>query len=587
MHHAWKPLRVIFTISCVLTLLWVWGASRVWAQAPSESSAETEHNEKQTIMLGLLRSIEQVEQEIKETQRELRSPQGEGRKDELTAQIRQLGGKLATLRKNLQEVAAGVELNVFTQKSASEVDWKERILDLLRPVLSEMTRLTTRPREIEELRSTITDLELQHRIAEKGLSNITLFASQLQEHTLTPHVRKLQREWEARLDEISTQLRIAQKQLEQKIDEQPSLGEAARNLLQLFFRSRGRNFVVAFLAFLGFWLFFHYMHQGIQALPFFRGRSHAFSLRLFHVLYNLGTVFGATFCFLLILYMFKDWILLTLAALFLLGIAWTSKQTLPRFLREVMLLLNMGAVREGERVVYNDVPWLVKSLNVYTRLENPELEGGEIRLPLRDLHDLRSRPFKPGELWFPTRLHDWVLLADQELGRVIQQTPEIVRVVLLGGIRRTFSVQDFLAQSPRDLSTGFRLEVTFGIDYQHQAISTETIPTILENQIRQALDAGGYTDTLENLSVEFAQAGASSLDQKVLADFSGEAAPKYHILNRAIQRICVDTCNTHGWVIPFTQLTLHVADSANRAALPLQHPSFDESTGGAMGIVPE
>ncbi len=585
MHHVWKLLRVCLTISCVLGLLW--GSSRVWAQTPSESPATTEHDEKQTIMLGLLRSIEQVEQEVEKTQRELRSPQGEGRKDELTAQIRKLGAKLATLRKNLQEVAAGVELSVFTQKRASEVDWKERFLDLLRPILSEMTRLTTRPREIEELRSTITDLQLQQRVAEKGLNNITQFASQLQERTLMPHMRKLQREWEARRDEISTQLRIAQQQLKQKIDEQPSLGEAARNLLQLFFRSRGRNFVVAFLASLGFWLFFHYIHQGLHALHFFHSRSHAFSLRLFHVLYNLGTVIGATFCFLTVLYVFKDWILLTLAVLFLLGIAWTSKQTLPRFLREVMLLLNMGAVREGERVVYNGVPWLVKALNVYTRLENPELEGGEIRLPLRDLHDLRSRPSKPGELWFPTRLNDWVLLADQELGKVTQQTPEIVRVVLLGGIRRTFSVQDFLAQSPRTLSAGFRLEVTFGLDYQHQAISTETIPTALEAQIHQALDEGGHTHALVNLHVEFAQAGASSLDQKVLADFSGEAAPQYHVLNRAIQRICVETCNAHGWVIPFTQLTLHVADSAHREALPLQQPSFDESTGGAMSVVPE
>jgi hypothetical protein len=41
---------------------------------------------------------------------------------------------------------------------------------------------------------------------------------------------------------------------------------------------------------------------------------------------------------------------------------------LPSFIREVMLLLNIGAVREGERVVYNGIPWLVKTLNLYQYL---------------------------------------------------------------------------------------------------------------------------------------------------------------------------------------------------------------------------
>jgi hypothetical protein len=79
------------------------------------------------------------------------------------------------------------------------------------------------------------------------------------------------------------------------------------------------------------------------------------------------------------------------------------------FVREVTLLLNLGAVREGERVMYNGIPWLVRSLNFYTRLVNPELEGGDIRLPLRDFHDLRSRSFDANEPWFPTRLNDWVI----------------------------------------------------------------------------------------------------------------------------------------------------------------------------------
>jgi hypothetical protein len=379
-------------------------------------------------------------------------------------------------------------------------------------------------------------------------------------------------------EEIDTQLRIVNQQFRQKLDEEPSIAESVRHLLQIFFRSRGRNFILACAAFLTFWLAFHRLYGWVQTTGWFQRKRRRFSLRLFDVIYKAFTITGAVFIFLLVLYLFKDWVLLTLALLFLLGIAWTSKQTLPRFVREVTLLLNLGAVREGERVIYNGIPWLVRSLNFYTRLVNPELEGGDIRLPLRDFHDLRSRSFEANEPWFPTRLHDWVLMDVQTLGKVVLQTPEIVRLVLLGGSRKTFSTSDFLAQSPQVLSTGFRMVVTFGIDYQHQAVITGEIPALIEAALQDALEDEGYTKHLANLAVEFAEAGASSLDLQVLADFSGTAAPQYFLLRRVIQRICVDACNANAWVIPFTQLTLHVASPNGKPSVPM----FTDTADGAL-----
>jgi hypothetical protein len=70
-----------------------------------------------------------------------------------------------------------------------------------------------------------------------------------------------------------------------------------------------------------------------------------------------------------------------------------------------------------------------------------------------------------------------------------------------------------------------------------------------------------------NLQVEFEEAAASALNIRVLGDFAGDVAPSYHVLRRAIQRICVDACNDYGWVMPFTQLTLHMASSSERPTL--------------------
>jgi len=61
--------------------------------------------------------------------------------------------------------------------------------------------------------------------------------------------------------------------------------------------------------------------------------------------------------FLVALYLFGDWVLLILALLLILGLIWTSKQAIPRFWTPTVLMLDMGPVREGERVHYRGLPW--------------------------------------------------------------------------------------------------------------------------------------------------------------------------------------------------------------------------------------
>lgn len=144
-------------------------------------------------------------------------------------------------------------------------------------------------------------------------------------------------------------------------------------------------------------------------------------------------------------------------------------------------------------------------------------------------------------------------------GRVVTQTADVVRLVLLGGSYRTYLTEEFYKQTPINISTNFRLRVTFGIDYRHLKIVTQEIPEKLEEMIKAELASNGYGRDIIRLVVEFKEAGASSLDFEIIADFSGKAAQYYNVLARAIQRIAVDACNKYGWVIPFTQVTLHTA----------------------------
>jgi len=77
----------------------------------------------------------------------------------------------------------------------------------------------------------------------------------------------------------------------------------------------------------------------------------------------------------------------------------------------------------------------------------------------------------------------------------------------------------------------------------------------------EGLTEAGYGDSIERILVKFKGAGPSSLDIIALAEFNGNAGPKHRALERAIQRIRVDTCNLHGWIILFQPVTVHMADT--------------------------
>jgi hypothetical protein len=554
-------------------------ASAGMTQPPRAPLTGAELSQKQAILLGILHLTAQLEDELKSKQAELQSPQAEGRQDELLQQIKTLVGRLSQLRRDLDEVASGVDLDLFKTQVDSDPDWQKRLYDLLGPLMNELIRLTARPREIEQLRTQSQRYQEQLRVVGRALDSISGLLTAHPDTALVPSLRQLQEDWESRRQDITTQLSIVGQQLSEKLNEQEPLWESLRGLFQIFFRSRGRNFLVASLAFLTFWLLSHQLRRWIQRLSQRRRGGPTFSARLFNVLFTVLTGVGATFTFLLVLYLFEDWILLTVAILFLVGIAWTSKDILPRLLSEATLLLNLGSVREGERLIRNGIPWCVQSLNFFARLVNPELTGGHIRLPLRDLLDLRSRVFESSEPWFPTRTDDWVLIEGQTLAKVALQTPEIVRLVLLGGSRRTYTTTDFIGLSPTVLSAGFRLAVQFGLDYQHQAAVTEEIPARLSSHLHASLEKAGYAGQLTSLRVEFEEAAASSLNIRILADFTGEAAPNYYTLQRLLQRLSVEACTESGWDIPFSQLTLHVAAAADQP--PPSSPRGEPPASGA------
>lgn len=508
---------------------------------------------------SLVQSMNNLSRMISATQDVMKSSDGIGREKELRAQLGELQTKLQVMEGSFEQLSAGMGLDALKKEKQTGVDWNRELTDFLAPIMSQVRKMTSRPRQIEALRNEVAQYHAQLRMTQEAQKRLILLVSQAGNPQLIEKLGKLTRSWENQENQVRARMAVSEKALEKAMGEKKSIGRSFQELLEFFFQSRGRNLVLALLAFAVIFGCLHYLHKLIFHLSPFHKKGRSFGVRVFDLFYRVFTVIISAFVLLGTLYFLGDWLLLSLAIIFVMGIAWASKQALPRFWSQATLMLNFGAVREGEVVVYKGIPYEVGSINMNSKLENEALENGFVRLHINDLMKLRSRPITENEPWFPSRSGDWVILADGTYGSVVAQTPEMVTLKLKGSALKYYSTTDYLAQSPTNLSSGYRLTGIFGLDYRHQGIATGEIPKIIQDALTVELAKAGHGNHIERIRVEFKEAGASSLDMAILAEFNGEAGSKYWVLERAIQRICVDVCNLHDWVIPFQQVSVHMA----------------------------
>lgn len=531
---------------------------------PPPAVVESHHGagDKLTALESITRTVEILRKDIEKQQKSLQIAETADQKSRIISEINKLSERLGALERDYEDIATGIDLDLFTTPARKGFDWQEEIDELLGPIIQEMKSITARPRAIEKLRSEIAYYEKRLPLAQEAEENVRRLAAEAGEGKPREELKELHRKWGNLAERLASQLAVTKYQFNEKLGEKRSFLESAQEIAKIFFKSRGKNLLLALLAFFTAFMLLRAFHSVVVRIsPLHKAEKRSYFVRFADLLYHLFTFIGAVTAMLAVLYVAGDWVLLGIALLFLFGVAWAARMGLPRFWEQCKLLLNLGTVREMERVVYNGIPWRVDSLRLYTTLVNPELKGGMIRLPIRELMDLHSRPYEHDEPWFPSKEKEWVILTDGTIGKVATQTPEMVQLVLKGGSRKTYTTKAFLNLSPDNISTDFRICSTFGIDYRHQAISTREVPDKLKESLLEGLTSAGHGDNIINLDVEFKEAGSSSLDVEVLADFSGRAAKDYDILARAIQRIAVDACNRYGWIIPFTQITLHTGES--------------------------
>ncbi len=491
------------------------------------------------------------------------SVKSESQKQELQQQLSKLQDELNATGRNLENVSAGVDLSALRDQQEQKFDLQEEIFALLKPAIDEMKDMTARIRQKSDLKEKIAYYSERLSVVETAVTNVERLRGQAENKALKTELGALVKNWEKHRAFIQSELQSAQLQLDELMASEASLADASQSYLKSFFQKRGLYLGEAMLVVMLIVLLSRLSYNSMQRhLPGFRKKHRSFRTRLVELIHRILTVLMVVLGPMIVFYLMEDWVLFSLGILLLLGIAWTLRQALPRYWHQIQLFLNIGSVREGERILLEGIPWLVEQINVYSTLVNPVADISQ-RVPIVSLVGLKSRPCRQEDPWFPCKRHDWVLLNDGVRGKVIGISHEMVQLVERGGAQVTYQMADFLAASPRNLATNFRLKETIGVSYNLQRESTKEIPGKLQDYIRQRIEAEGYGEQLLNLRVEFALANSSSLDITVIADFNGELGELYNRLRRAIQRWCVDACTENGWEIPFPQLTLSGA---------LQHP---------------
>ncbi len=507
---------------------------------------------------SLLSLRDELRNDIQKLNKAALSAESASQKQRLLSEVDKLNEDLTTTMSTLEEIAAGSNLaSLRAAEERSDFNLTEELFPLLEPAHKEMREMTSHVRQKAEFKEKITYFRNRLPVTESAIANLEKLIAHNEGAALNSALDQMLQNWRKQDTFLRTELQSAQLQLDKLEASERTLAEASQGYLKEFFQNRGKILGKAMLVILAIAVLARLTRYLMtRFVPGFTNKNRTFEIRLVDLLHRILTGLLMVVGPMVIFYISEDWLLFSVGALILIGFALGLRQAIPRYWHQVQLFLNVGTVREGERLEWGGLPWLVKQINMYTMLENPTA-GLVQRLKIDDLVDMRSRPLQKAEPWFPCRNGDWVLLEGNRRGKVVGLSQELVELVERGGAHHTYSVADFISLKPINLSVNFRIKESIGLSYDLQTTAVTDIPEMLRAHVEQRLTDEGYGDKLLNLRVEFELANESSLDLVMIADFKGELADLYNRLRRALQRYSVEACNLHGWEIPFTQVTLH------------------------------
>jgi hypothetical protein len=551
-------LTFLRTAICLTVFFTCLSARPLVAQSGSTTESEAAASKPQTqteTLRALAASHAGVVKAIQERQTSAKAANGTPSAETLQKELAELEMRRDALEKDFLAVAAGVTNQEYLGEIRDEAPLS------LEQELSRL--LSKKPRALQELQDNLALQESRRELAQLAVANLNAqlktlaISKEPKQSDLTKLLQRQLESWETRLSESQSRALALERQIHELKQDTTGVWSSLAEAGQTFVFTRGRNILLAIVAFIAVFFGLRLLYfYGLKIVPISKMEKLSFFSRLLGLLNQALSLSLGTLAALAVLYASGDWLLGGVAMLILLGIAIAAKNGLTQYFEQVRMLLNLGSAREGERVLIDGVPWRIGTINLQTRLTNPCIDGPGLRVPLEQLMTMTSRQ-EGHEAWFPCRTGDMLLLPDDLLAKVNHISPDFVEITFRGGITRLIPTPEFVKLQPANLSEGFLVSATLGLDYRHQPDITQSIPAQLQADLRTGLLERVPAEHLVDLSVTFKEAATSSLDLGLIAKFSGAAADQYLELRRLLQQIAVESCNTHGWHIAFPQVVVH------------------------------
>ncbi|PID45173.1 MAG: hypothetical protein CSB47_09910 [Proteobacteria bacterium] len=534
---------------------------------PEEIKAAEEKKKQQDALESLESTQKAIEEKVKEQrslQKKLKSADATLKPD-IQAELDVVTADLKKLKKSFEQVATGgINLEAFGQ-AEEKFNWEEELVLITQPVLKGLKDLTEKPRKTEHLRSIIINRNLQSKEIDRAIESVESRLALKPAKAITAKLQETLKAWKKKKEDNQREIELAEFQLESLLGNNEAWQDNLVGSMKSFFEGRGTTLLIALVASVLVWA----VMKLLLWLVTFRKRAAAKDgkkqisqtrYRVAYYLYRALTTLLIVITIVVVLYTRDDLLLLAILIIVFVGLALAMRELLPRYIHEARILLNLGSIREGERVFYKGVPWQVAHINVHSIFRNPELHG-VLRVPLSEMTELNSRPLSRDEAWFPSKKGDLVLMPDGYLAEVLVQTPETIEVQTKGGMRTAFPTATFYETSFHNLTRGGQYGVAsvFGIDYSHLDISLTLVPEVLRDAVQAGLKSAGLGEHVLNILVDFKQANSSSLDYLIYVNMHSRVASSYFKIERVIQQSCTRACNENNWGIPFPQMTVHRA----------------------------
>jgi hypothetical protein len=482
-------------------------------------------------------------------------------KTALQTEIDTLALEITQVEQEMDLVVLGLQARQYSKDNGEKepVNIRAEITSVFEPIVMSIERATEPARRMEELRQLADQAEKRIIIAQNTLDSINGFrdAEVKYPKDIKERLDKHYELWQNRLQEA--------RNIDIALSEQLAATRRARgnSLKQFsedfggFILNRGASLLMAMVLGFGFIILCQMIRS--SAAYWYR-RTHndvlSASMRIFSMLISIIGIIGGFVIAVTIFNIRQDWLMLAMSLLLALALSWTFVRSLPALGEQTRLLMNLGAVREGERTLVNGLPYRIERLSMYTKLVNPALSGGELVYPVRELIGMHSRPVTDGEAWFPTQIGDWIVRGDKHY-QVTKQTPEHVILRRPGGAEDFVPSQEFMDTLFEVISDGYRAVYEFGLDYKHLDIARTEIPGHINQCVQDHIGDVLGGEALLSVDTRFVGLGDSALMFTVLADVGAGLGHEWKKMQKHLNHAVVEACLDQKWAIPFPQLVVH------------------------------